>query len=462
MATRNAAHPKPAHAKKTSAVEAPAKTRADKTGVGKTGPKLKIAKAVRTAKTAPARGRKISVRMYNVGFGDAFLVKIPRREGELRILFDCGSIEASKVGGKMSDIVQKIISDITGADGVARIDVVVATHRHKDHVSGFADDAWNGVEVKEVWMPWTEHPSDADARRIREAQSKLALGLSVGLAATAPAVDAAAQRERELAAAVVANALVLSNAGAMKTLHGGFSGNPIRRFLPLKGDDARSVQTNALPGVRVHVLGPSRDPEVIRDMDPPKGESYLRLRGVAASPDGSAPAPFATEFRLDESEGAWTFTPRDAMSIQGAGRLSELAVAVALDKAVNGTSLMLILEVAGTALLFPGDAQWGTWMAVLEDPEWRELLQRVSFYKIGHHGSHNATPKTFVRDLMPVGCCAMASTLTRAIWPDIPRKQLLTGLLDRDAKIARSDDPDQATGSAFKVAPGIIEATIPF
>lgn len=452
MATRTAV-PKAAQVQKTSAVKAPAKTGAAK---------LKIAKAVRAKKTTPSRGRKISVRMYNVGFGDAFLVKIPCREGELRILFDCGSIEASKAGGKMSDIVQKIIADVTGSDGVARIDVVVATHRHKDHVSGFADDAWNAVEVKEVWMPWTENPSDPDARRIRDAQSKLALGLSSGLAAAAPAVGAAAQRERELTAAVVANALVLSNAGAMKTLHSGFSGNPVRRFLPLKGDDARSVETNVLPAVRVHVLGPSRDPDVIRDMDPPKGESYLRLRGVAASPDGSAPAPFASEFRLEESDGAWTFTPQDAMSIQGAGSLSELAVAVALDKAVNGTSLMLILDVAGTALLFPGDAQWGTWMAVLEDPEWRELLQRVSFYKIGHHGSHNATPKTFVRDLMPNGCCAMASTLTRAIWPNIPRKQLLTGLLERDAEIARSDDPADATGSAFKVAAGIIEAMIPF
>lgn len=438
-------------AKKTVAAKAPAKAATKK-----------AVKAVRGKKIASSRAREISVRMYNVGFGDAFLVKIPRGKGELRILFDCGSIEASKKGGKMSNIVQKIISDVTDSDGVARIDVVVATHRHKDHVSGFADDAWSDVAVKEVWMPWTEHPTDKDARRIREAQSKLALALSMGLAAAPPAIGATAQRERSVATDIVTNALVLSNADAMKTLHSGFSGTLDRRFLPLKGDGSRSVETEVLPGVRVHVLGPSRDPDVISDMDPPKGESYLRLRGVAASPSGVAPAPFASEFRMDQSHGMWTFTQQDAAAIQGAGNLSDLAVAVALDKAVNGTSLMLILEVAGTLLLFPGDAQWGTWMAVLEDPQWRELLQRVSFYKIGHHGSHNATPRTFVRDLMPNGCCAMASTLTRAIWPNIPKQQLLTGLLDKNASIARSDDPDRTTGSTFKVAPGVIEATIPF
>lgn len=424
--------------------------------------KVQASKPTLGKKTGSSGGREVSVRMYNVGFGDAFLVKIPRGNRELRVLFDCGSIEASPIGGKMSDIVRKIIADVTDPDGVARIDVVVATHRHKDHVSGFADDAWNAVEVKEVWMPWTEHPTDPDARRIREAQSKLALSLSLELEAAPPAVGAVAQRERRVATDVVANALMLSSAGAMKTLHSGFSGTPDRRFLPLKGDGGRSVETTVLPGVRVHVLGPSRDPDVIRDMDPPKGESYLRLRGAAAGSGGLAPSPFASEFKLNKSVGSWTFTPGDAKAIQGAGSLSELAVAVALDKAVNGTSLMLILEVAGTVLLFPGDAQWGTWMAVLEDPQWRELLQRVSFYKIGHHASHNATPKTFVRDLMPNGCCAMASTLTRAIWPNIPKKQLLTGLLAREAEIARSDDPAEAAGGAFKVEPGIIEAMIPF
>lgn len=35
---------------------------------------------------------------------------------------------------------------------------------------------------------------------------------------------------------------------------------------------------------------------------------------------------------------------------------------------------------------------WGTWLNVLQDPEWKSLLERVAFYKIGHHGSHNATP----------------------------------------------------------------------
>src|SRR5216683_427479 len=179
--------------------------------------------------------RSISVRMYNVGFGDAFLVAIPEAEGVRRILFDCGSIAAPQ-GRAMSDVVERIVRDVTGADGVPRIDVVVATHRHKDHVSGFDAAVWANVQVSEVWLPWTEDPEDPAAREIRDIQSRLTLALDAAFKARPAA------------------------------------GNPTRRFLPTLDPAERTFTTAALPGVTVHVLGPSRDKEVIRDMTPPKGE----------------------------------------------------------------------------------------------------------------------------------------------------------------------------------------------
>lgn len=410
-----------------------------------------------SSKAADVVQRGVTIRMYNVGFGDAFLILIPDGKRHRRILVDCGSIEASEVGGPMKGIVRQIIADVTDEDGIPRIDVVVATHRHKDHVSGFADPAWNSVEVKEVWLPWTEHPTDLEARRIREIQSKLAFGLNTALAM----VGTLDQSDKQLKVArdLVANALMLSNDSAMKTLHSGFLGSPERRFLPLVGKESRLIHSDALPKVKVHVLGPSRDPEIIRDMDPPKGESFLRIRSAFTENNAVSPAPFSPEFRLDKSTGGWVFPAIDQDEIGRAGALSELAVAVALDKAVNGTSLMILIDIAGTFFLFPGDAQWGTWARVLADDEWREMLQRVSFYKIGHHGSHNATPRKFVSDLLPMNCCAMASTLTRKIWPNIPRRQLLSGLLDRKAKIARSDKPEEIDHT-FKVRDGVIEAFV--
>lgn len=316
-------------------------------------------------------------------------------------------------------------------------------------------------------MPWTEHPTDDEARRIRDIQGRLAFELNAALTMRAAAPGAADQEELSRSQDVVANALMLSNDKAMKTLHSGFRGNPVRRFLPTQSNDRparpednRTLETAVLPGIKVHVLGPTRKPEVIRDMDPPKGESFLRMRGAVDAQTDLPPAPFPAEFRLEAYAGTGTLPPDDLQEIQRAGSLSDLAVAVALDKAVNGTSLMLMLEVSGTFLLFPGDAQWGTWKAAMEDPEWKEMLGRVAFYKIGHHGSHNATPKDFVDEMIPKGICAMASTLTRAVWPDIPRQPLLDQLKAKDAKIARSDQPTFA-GDQFRDDQGVIEARIP-
>jgi beta-lactamase superfamily II metal-dependent hydrolase len=77
----------------------------------------------------------------------------------------------------MAEVTRRIVQDVTDPDGTARIDVVVMSHRHRDHVSGFSQPVWDQVQVQEVWMPWTEDPKDPLAREILEAQSGLALHL---------------------------------------------------------------------------------------------------------------------------------------------------------------------------------------------------------------------------------------------------------------------------------------------
>lgn len=398
----------------------------------------------------PPAPKQISIRMYNVGFGDAFLVAIPAPDRVRRILFDCGSI-AAPPGRAMSDVVQRIVSDVTGPDGVPRIDVVVATHRHKDHVSGFEGAVWADVQVSEVWMPWTEDPADPAAREIRDIQSKLT-------AAVAAAFQGRARADTP-EATIVNNAL--TNERAMRTLHAGFAGSATRRFLPTVDPAGRTFTTAALPGVTVHVLGPSRDKEVMRDMTPPKGESYLRLRAARTdAATGKPKSPFAPHF----ATGSGSLDAAEKEKIRAANDFADLDVAVALDQAVNGTSLMLVLEVAGTHLLFPGDAQWGTWATVLKDPRWVDLLRKVEFYKIGHHGSHNATPRDFVEDILRENAWAMASTIERPQWAKIPKPELLAALGKKHTHLARSDKDGTVPkdDAAFQVEPGVVvEARIP-
>ena len=65
---------------------------------------------------------------------------------------------------------------------------------------------------------------------------------------------------------------------------------------------------------------------------------------------------------------------------------------------MNNTSLILLFEVGTKKLLFAGDAQIENWLYALktapDSAQVRELLADVALYKVGHHGSLNATPKT--------------------------------------------------------------------
>ena len=75
-----------------------------------------------------------------------------------------------------------------------------------------------------------------------------------------------------------------------------------------------------------------------------------------------------------------------------------LAIVRAIDDALNNTSLILLFDIGGKKLLFPGDAQIEDWSYALFDaPEAADdpaSLADVAMYKVGHHGSLNGTPKT--------------------------------------------------------------------
>jgi hypothetical protein len=82
---------------------------------------------------------------------------------------------------------------------------------------------------------------------------------------------------------------------------------------------------------------------------------------------------------------------------------SLLRIVRVLDDVLNNTSVILLIDVpcAGREplrLLFGGDAQIENWEYALKFASDHEanldLLRKVDVYKVGHHGSRNATPRT--------------------------------------------------------------------
>jgi hypothetical protein len=394
--------------------------------------------------------------MYNVGFGDCFLIEIPRTDQiPFRALVDCGAHTSGypREGWTPEETVDQIIVDVTDGDHEPFIDLVIASHRHQDHVSGFRAPAWANVRVGEVWMPWTEHPTDPLAKDIRTRQSRLALGLNLSFNDERFWANWTSPAARDSLQSLAANSL--TNEAAMTTLHRGFRGRPKRRFLPETTD--QTVTPATCPGLTIHVLGPSKDPDVVRDMDPPAGQSYLRYTESQTAPStsqrrSSTKGPFAANFTFEEAryvgEGLGPVLDQKVKDAAGSiMRGDDFTAAVSLDKAVNGTSLMLMFEFGEAFLLFPGDAQWGTWNAALSDPETRDLLARTTFYKVGHHGSHNATPIEFVEGVLDQNIQIWGSAISvRPIgfWPEIPRDPLVDKLHLRSERLIRSDHPGRS------------------
>ncbi len=73
----------------------------------------------------------VSVRMYAHGFGDCFLLTFLSKEQPIyRMLIDCGMLTGD------SDRLRQVIDHIK-TDCGGKLDLVVQTHEHKDHISGF-------------------------------------------------------------------------------------------------------------------------------------------------------------------------------------------------------------------------------------------------------------------------------------------------------------------------------------
>jgi len=375
--------------------------------------------------------------MYNAGFGDCFLITIPAPDRPRKILIDCGKHTLCAAGPKLDRVVQQVLLDIAEG-GAHRIDVLVVSHRHQDHVKGFSiqPEIWDKVEVGEVWMPWTESPDDPAARAICDRQSKRATKAHASLALTP---------NNEYLLGYAGNNL--TNAVAMKLLHEGFQGNPKRKFLPEEGQ--KQFTTSVLPGVQIYTLGPSRDPAVLAEMDPPELESFFTALETDQTAPANRPSVFSARWELDRANykarmGDFldeVFPQSSETHLAKVMDEPALELTARIEGAVNATSLVLLFHIGNAWLLFPGDAQWGSWNAILQDSAAMALLENLTFYKVGHHGSHNATPVSFanrfltnrVRTMLPYGKVAK--------WPDIPRTKLLECLKNQGVSFARSDEP---------------------
>jgi hypothetical protein len=493
-----------------------------------------------TAGAAPVR-----IRFYCQGIGDGHLLRFTRPGGYFWMLIDCG-IHSSVKGG--TDTMDAVVDNILSV--TRRLDVIVLTHEHWDHNSGFlsAREKFGQFEVGEVWMAWTENPGDPQARefdkfkgaafaalqgasqRLDKIQdpSRYLASVQQGLTAVL-GFNFGVQGERVRAART---ALVELGKGHVKYLE--------PKIAPFElANDAG----NHVPNVRIYVLGPPREAAMLKVTERPsemyglgaagnplasglsgsftvsdgicyqdddasapfdsvdglylpdfinlppgathRKESLVASAEAAAEPESTAGQPEMWAARLREDIGrkrveadervrkereaarartekliceCYTGKPAE----QGRRRIdndwlgASADLAIQLDKRTNNSSLVLAFEFVDTkrVMLFVGDAQVGNWLS-WKEVKWtmgdttvsaHDLLARTVFYKVGHHGSHNATLKQNGLELM-TNPHLSAFIPTNAVdaenvgWGEMPFRPLLEDLERRAPKrVVRADD----------------------
>jgi len=357
--------------------------------------------------------------------------------------------------------------------------------------------------VGEVWLAWTENPEDPDAQaldRYKDASEATVLALRLALADTAGMDDVARGIDSLLGFQFGAKGERVRTAReALRTLA------PVRylepgTLAPLPAD---------LAGVCAYVLGPPRDRALLHLHDDPSdgyklafgnhpeslalasglavAEGRLELRDDPAAPfdpaegvplrpildgQGWGAASPALQRLLwhhylsppvdpgPKPDGAAQRHAEDAAArrIDGAWLGSGAELALQLDRNTNNTSLVLAFEVASLdgVLLFAADAQAGNWRSWEQvrfagsapgDPvrPASDLVERTIFYKVGHHGSGNATLRARGLERMHAARLVAFNPTDGALagrlgWKDFPAERLEEALLARTAgRTIRSD-----------------------
>jgi hypothetical protein len=405
------------------------KSAATKSAAAKTTARKAAAKKTAAKKSAKAAKKpRVRVRTYRHGLGDCHLVTF-RRPGAtpFHVLIDFGVVNRTR---DPETVMTPVARDIAKECGGV-LDLVIATHQHTDHLSGFkqaaAELAPAKLTMKRLWLAWTEDPGNDLGKQI---QDELVKKLAAVRLAVRELVDAGSPAAARIQ-------------GTLDFFSPGVAGEDTQEILDaLQARDGIEVdyhqpgdllQLPGVPGVRVYVLGPPSDPAALKVTNPRKTKhegyelaadaaGFVDALGVTGDADDEERSqPFAPRHRRPEAEmardeffqrhyfgdGADPDDRRDLARRKIDTSWLEAAeqLALALGDYTNNTSLALAFELedTGEVLLFPGDAQIGSWNSwpklewtVTEHGTTRtvrigDLLKRTVFYKASHHASHNGT-----------------------------------------------------------------------
>ncbi|MEO0338278.1 MAG: MBL fold metallo-hydrolase, partial [Bacteroidota bacterium] len=229
---------------------------------------------------------KTEIRMFKVGaLGDCFLLSFIEAEEKFNILIDCGAYWNSEEAKTRLKLVAKEIQELVAPES---LDIVVGTHQHNDHYSGFwfAKETFENIGAKQVWLSWMNEPGNEDAEAILAEHHNLRIALQN--------IRLALQQRGDQAGIAL-----LEEVESLVDIHEDISTEEVelaaRKRISVPDEGLKTIrnmgpETYLNPGeiksifeekVKVYVLGPPKNYKSLRDTNPNKGQSYDKhLRGL--------------------------------------------------------------------------------------------------------------------------------------------------------------------------------------
>lgn len=336
----------------------------------------------------------ITLRAYNVLFGDALLVSWDEDDGPHHAWVDFGNFH-----NDANAVFEKVYNDVLVRTG-GKLDLLVITHRHLDHMEGFYSLRKRFKADFTIARLWYAHVTSTVDHVFEIAERTLRNTLPASIPASDTEIGRVFRNNFGAKGDKIRKqmASILSEIGVPAS----------RRFKIHRSMNLAQALPPGISALDIEVLGPEKNSK--RYLQPL--EHALRVRGVALSTDNGR----VKATREDPFHGARAvkFGKSALAGLADVARLRRqlqtggLEVLAAVDTTRNNTSIVMRLTHGSARLLLVGDAEEMSWEIMRKNG----AALKANVIKVGHHGSINASPDWSFTKVMPTKLATNAAVIS--------------------------------------------------
>jgi hypothetical protein len=372
----------------------------------------------------------ITLRAYNVLFGDALLVSWDEDDGPHHAWVDFGNFHNDP-----NAVFEKVFNDVLSRTS-GKLDLLVITHRHLDHMEGFHSLRKRFKTEFTIDRLWYAHVTPS-LDHVFEIAERTLRGM---LPASIPDGDGEIGRMFRNNFGAKGDKIRNQMAKIFKE-----AGVPASRTFKIhRGMNLKQALPPGMQRLGIEVLGPEKNSN--RYLQPL--EHALRIHGIALSSANGGRPQARREDPLDGAR-AVKFAKSELAGLADFARLRRrlqtggLELLAAVDTTRNNTSIVMRLTHGESRLLLVGDAEEMSWEIMRKNGA--ALTAKVM--KIGHHGSINSSPPWSFKAVMPTKLAANAAIVstdpTRFTGEnEVPKDTVITGWKSRlksPSRLLRTD-----------------------